>query len=164
MNIETQDIAPAPIRHRLRLKASTEKAFDTFAGSMGSWWMRSHSLQPSGQRDVVVEPLDGGRWYDIGEDGTEMEWGRVISWQRPERLVLAWQLNAEWSYDPGFETEIEIRFTPDGDHTIVDFEHRNLERFGDKAAEVRGEQDSGMDGGWGQLLAGYASQLDGSEA
>ena len=155
MNIAAQRIVPAPIRHRLRIKTNQERAFDIFAAGMGSWWMKSHTLQPSGQRDVVIEPRDGGRWYDVGEDGTEMEWGRVISWQRPDRLVLAWQLNAEWTYDPDFETVVEVNFTPDGDHVIVDFEHRDLERFGEKAAEVRGSYDSGMDGGWRALLAGY---------
>ena len=155
MNVEVRHIVPAPIRHRLRVKAAQEKSFDTFTAGMGGWWMKSHTLQPSGQRDVVVEPRDGGRWYDVGEDGTEMEWGRVISWERPERLLLAWQLNAEWTYDPSFETMIEIRFTPDGEHTIVEFEHRDLERFGDNATEVRGDFDSGMDGGWRELLSGY---------
>jgi uncharacterized protein YndB with AHSA1/START domain len=155
MNIAAQRIVPAPIRHRLRIKTSHEKAFDTFTAGMGSWWMKSHTLQPTGQRDVIIEPRDGGRWYDVGEDGMEMEWGRVISWQRPDRLILAWQLNAEWTYDPSFETIVEVNFTPDGDHVIVEFEHRDLERFGDKALEVRGDYDSGMDGGWRELLAGY---------
>lgn len=160
MNLAAPHIVPAPIRHSVRIKASQETAFDTFAGGMAGWWMKSHTLQPSGQRDVVVEPKDGGRWYDVGVDGTEMEWGRVISWKRPDRLVLAWQLNAEWIYDPDFETTIEVRFRADGDHTIVEFEHRDLERFGDKAVEVRGEYDSGMDGGWRELLAGYQRQIE----
>ena len=154
MNIEARRIKPAPIRRTLRVKATRQKAFDTFV-AMGGWWLKSHSLQPSGQRDVVIEPRTGGRWYDIGEDGTEMEWGRVLDWGAPERLVLAWQLNAEWTYDPEFETTVEVRFTPDGDGTIVDFEHRDLERFGERAEEIRGGYESGMDGGWAELLAGY---------
>jgi uncharacterized protein YndB with AHSA1/START domain len=155
MSVEAQRISPAPIRKTLRVKASRQRAFDTFARDMGGWWMKSHTLQPSGQRDVVIEPRDGGRWYDIGEDGTEMEWGRVLEWAEPERIVLAWQLNAEWTYDPDFETTVEVRFTEDGDHTVVEFEHRDLERFGEKAEAVRGDYESGMEGGWAQLLAGY---------
>ena len=42
MNVETQRISPAPIRRSLRVKASQEKAFDTFVGGMGGWWMKSH--------------------------------------------------------------------------------------------------------------------------
>jgi uncharacterized protein YndB with AHSA1/START domain len=157
MNVETQRIAPAPIRKTLRVRASQEKAFDTFVGGMGGWWMKSHSLLKSPQTDVVIEPRDQGRWYEVGEDGSEQTWGRVLGWDRPDSVRLAWQLNADWSYDPEFETTVEVRFTPDGDHTIVDFEHRDLERFGDRAAEVRGGFESGMEGGWGQLLAGYQS-------
>lgn len=149
-----QHIAPAPIRKSIRVRASQQKAFDTFV-AMGGWWLKGHTLQPSGQRDVVIEPHTGGRWYDIGEDGTEMEWGRVLGWEPPARLLLAWQLNADWTYDPDFETTVEVRFIPDGDHTLVEFEHRDLERFGDRAATTA----ESMDGGWGQLLAGYEARF-----
>ena len=71
--------------------------------------------------------------------------------RRARRLLLIWSLTGEFAYDPEFETTVEVRFTRDGDHTIVDFEHRDLDRYGDDAEGVRG----GMDGGWGELLAGY---------
>lgn len=155
MNVEAQRISPAPIRRTLRAKATREKAFQTFVGSMGSWWLKSHSLLKTPALDVVIEPSEGGRWYEVGEDGSEQTWGKVLSWDPPERVVLAWQLTAEWAYDADFETTVEVRFTADGDHTLVDFEHRDLERYGDKAEALRGDYESGMDGGWGELLAGY---------
>ncbi len=155
MNLEAQRISPAPIRRSLRVKASRQKAFDTFVGAMGGWWLKTHSLLASPQADVVIEPRADGRWYEVGEDGSEQSWGKVLAWEAPGRVVLAWQLNAEWTYDAEFETTVEVRFTEDGDHTLVEFEHRDLERFGDKAEAVRGDYESGMDGGWGELLAGY---------
>jgi hypothetical protein len=164
MNLEAQRVGPAPIRRSLRVKASRQKAFDTFVGRMGSWWLKTHSLVESGQKDVVIEPRAGGRWYEIGNDGGEKQWGRVLAWDAPDRVLLAWQLNAEWTYDPDFETTVEVRFTGDGDHTVVDFEHRDLERFGDKAEAVRGAYDTGMDGGWRQLLAGYQLAVEGEAA
>ena len=148
-------IAPAPIRRTLRVRAPQEKAFDTFVAGMGDWWLKSHSLLKSPQKDVVIEPHPGGRWYEVGEDGSEQLWGKVMVWERPERVILAWQLNANFDYDPDIETTVEVRFTADGDVTIVAFEHRDLERFGERAAQVRGDYESGMDGGWGELLAGY---------
>jgi uncharacterized protein YndB with AHSA1/START domain len=105
----------------------------------------------------VIEPRTGGRWYEVGEDGSDKTWGKVLAWEAPERVVLAWQLNAEWAYDENFETTVEVRFTADGEHTIVDFEHRDLERFGENAEAVRGDYETGMDGGWAQLLANYQS-------
>ena len=160
MNVEAQRISPAPIRRSLRVKASQDKAFRTFVAGMGSWWMKSHSLLQSPQKDVLIEPETGGRWYEVGEDGSEQTWGRVLDWEAPDRVVLAWQLNADWTYDPDFETTVEVRFTPDGDHTIVDFEHRDLERFGEKAEAVRGDYDTGMDGGWRSLLDLYQSAAE----
>ena len=160
MNVETQRIAPAPIRKSLRVKASPDKAFEVFTASMGQWWLKSHSLLQSPQRDVVVEPLAGGRWFEVGEDGSECPWGHVLIWAPPERLVLAWQLNADWTYDPTFHTTVEVRFKPDGDHTLVEFEHRDLERFGARADELRGGYESGMDGGWTALLDHYRQQFE----
>lgn len=161
MNVEAQRISPAPIRKSLRVRAGQRKAFDTFAGAMGSWWLKTHSLVESGQKDVVIEPRAGGRWYEIGNDGSEKQWGRVLAWEAPVRVLLAWQLNAEWTYDPDFETIVEVRFTTDGDdHTIVDFEHRGLEAFGERAEAVRGDYDTGMDGGWQQLLENYRTAAE----
>jgi uncharacterized protein YndB with AHSA1/START domain len=161
MNAATQRISPAPIRRTLRVRAPLDRAFRTFVGGMGGWWLKSHSLLKSPQRDVVIEPNAGGRWYEIGEDGSEQTWGKVLAWDAPERVVLAWQLNGKWTYDPDFETTVEIRFTGDGDHTIVDFEHRDLDRYGDNAEAVRGDYDTGMDGGWAQLLANYQQAAEG---
>ena len=156
MNLEARRIAPAPIRKTVRVRASPETAFRLFAAGMGGWWIKSHSLlgaEP--QADVLIEPRAGGRWFERGEAGSEQDWGRVLAWEPPHRLLLAWQLNADWAYDPEFETTVEVTFTADGDHTIVDFEHRDLERYGERAAEIRGGYESGMDGGWGELLARY---------
>ena len=157
MNVEAQRIAPAPIRKSLRVKASREKAFDTFVGGMGGWWIKGHSLlKTTPQTDVVIEPQTGGRWYEVGADGSEMDWGKVLDWDRPDRVRLAWQLNADWTYDPAFETVVEVRFTADGDHTLVEFEHRGLEAFGERAAETA----QGMDLGWGELLEGYGKAAE----
>ena len=150
MTVETQRITAAPIRKTLRVKASRQKAFDTFV-AMGGWWLKSHSLAAAGQKDVVIEPQAGGRWYEIGNDGAEQPWGKVVAFEAPARLHLIWSLNGEWTYDPAFETSVEVTFAEDGEHTIVTFEHRDLDRYGDNAEETR----NGMDMGWGELLAGY---------
>ncbi len=62
----------------------------------------------------------------------------MLAWEPPLRLLLAWQINANWKYDPDLVTEVEVTFTPvEGGATRVDLEHRNLERFGDKIETVR---------------------------
>jgi uncharacterized protein YndB with AHSA1/START domain len=92
----------------------------------------------------VIEPFAGGRWFERDAEGGETSWGRVLAFEPPERLLLAWQLNSQFRYDPAFETEVELTFTPsDGGGSRVTLEHRNLERFGADAEKVAGQVSTG---------------------
>ena len=154
-----RQITPAPVRKTIEVKATLERAFDVFTASMGRWWAKSHSINSSPQEDVIIEPQPGGRWYERGVDGSECQWGHVIAWEPPHRILLAWQLNAEWRFDPDFFTELEIRFIPAADgKTRIELEHRNIERFGAKTDETRAALDS--DGGWTGLLKAYADAAE----
>jgi uncharacterized protein YndB with AHSA1/START domain len=153
--IRPATIQPAPVRKSITVKADAARAFEVFTGGMGRWWPRSHCVAASPQKDVVMEPKAGGRWYEIGEDGSYCNWGKVLAWEPPTRVLLAWQISADWKYDPDLITEVEVTFTPlDGGLTRVDLEHRNIERFGDKLEPIRAALDS--EGGWSGILKIYA--------
>ena len=148
-DLAQQRIAPAAIRKSVTLNVPPERAFDVFAARMGSWWHKEHSIaKGTTQVDVVVEPRASGRWYEKGADGSEHPWGKVIAYERPRRLVLAWQLNREFVYDPDLETTVEVTFEERDGSTVVHFEHRDLERMGAGTVELL----ESMDGGWGMLL------------
>jgi uncharacterized protein YndB with AHSA1/START domain len=152
--MSTRTVQPAPVRKSIVVRAAPEKAFSAFTGGIGGWWPRSKSIGSSPQNDVVLEARAGGRWYERGEDGSECEWGKVLQWDPPSRLILAWQINGDWKYDPAFVTEVEVTFTALGTHeTRVDIEHRNLERFGEKGQPIREAFDS--DEGWNGMLKSY---------
>jgi uncharacterized protein YndB with AHSA1/START domain len=147
-----------PIRKHVTVEAPQERAFDVFTRRMGSWWNPDHRLGDQPLADVVVEPREGGRWYEVGTDGAECQWGRVLAWEPHGRVLLAWQLNGQWDYDPDFVTELEIRFVAEGPtSTRVELEHRDLERFGADAAAVRDSLDS--PNGWAGLLARFGGGL-----
>jgi uncharacterized protein YndB with AHSA1/START domain len=138
----TVTITPAPIRKTVRVTASADRAFAFFTGRMGRWWPHAHTLLGAPQEDVVIEPRPGGRWYERGVDGSEYDWGRVLAWEPPERIVLAWQLDADWRYDPDLITEVEVRFVALGaEATRVELEHRRLENYVARAAEARERLD-----------------------
>src|ERR1700760_1370732 len=140
-------IKAAPIRKSLLIKASRERAFSTFVASMGRWWPRTHHIGAVSMADVVIEPRIDGRWYELGEDGSQCLWGKVLAWDAPTRLVLAWQINADWKYDAGLVTEVEVSFIEVGAaETRVEFEHRNLERLGERAQAIRALLNSGWPG------------------
>ena len=84
-------------------------------------------------------------------------------WEPPTRLLLAWQIDGAWRPNPDFRTEIEIRFIAEGaDATRVELEHRDMERYGDKAEELRAALDS--PDGWTAVLKGFATAAEGREA
>jgi len=106
-------------------------------------------------KKAVLEPRQGGRWCEIGADGSECNWGRVLVWDPPVRLILAWQINADWQYDPNLVTEVEVNSVEQGlNLTRFTLEHRDMEKFGVKAQEMWKAFDS--DGGWTGILNALA--------
>jgi uncharacterized protein YndB with AHSA1/START domain len=141
------------VRKRVRVNAAPARAFEVFTAGMRRWWARDKSINKSPIRDIVMEPRAGGRWFERGEDGSECQWGKVLAWEPPSRLLLAWQISPQWRFDPDLLTEVEIRFTPDGAGTLVELEHR-LEGYGEAAAKMHAIFDS--PNGWAVLLESFA--------
>ena len=151
-----------PVRKSVIVATSAERAFRVFTEGIDRWWPREHHIGASPLKRAVLEPRAGGRWYAVGEDGSECDTGRVLTWEPPRRLVLAWQITSEWKYDPSFLTEVEVTFTPEGpNRTRVDLEHRNLERYGVEAVGLRSSIDA--PGGWRKLLDSFAAGVQGEE-
>jgi DNA-binding transcriptional ArsR family regulator/uncharacterized protein YndB with AHSA1/START domain len=141
----------------IRVNAPLAIAFDVFVGQQ--WWpVHTHHLAEPHGSEVVLEPFPGGRWYERAADGTETDWGTVLAWQPPGRLLLTWQVSSDWTYedDPSRASEIEVIFTPDGPHaTQVAFTHRHLERYGPEAERMRRV----LDGKGGEPLGAFARHL-----
>jgi len=155
----TRVVAPAPIHKTVRVAVPPDRAFAFFTGRMGRWWRADHSLLKTERADIIVEPRVGGRWYERATDGGECNWGRVLAWEPPHRLLLTWQIDGTWTYNPDLVTEVEIRFVAEGgDATRVELEHRHLERFGDLAISARAALDS--PDGWTGALAVFAAIAD----
>jgi uncharacterized protein YndB with AHSA1/START domain len=140
-----------PVKKQIFVNATQEHAFRVFTAGIDRWWPREHHIGKSPLARAVLEERAGGRWYSVSEDGSECDVGKVLSWEPPGRLLLAWQITADWQYDPAFVTEIEVTFTAQGpNRTRVDLEHRDLERYGDRAAPLRKSIDS--PGGWSKIV------------
>jgi hypothetical protein len=152
-------IQPAPVRRSIEVNAPQTKAFEVFTRRTTAWWPKAHHIGKAPLAEAIIEPKVDGRWYERGEDGSECQWGRVLAWNPPNGLILAWQLNATFEFDPELVTEVEVRFVPLADgRTRVELEHRRLERFGAAAEKVRGQ--IGADGGWSAILRSFAATAD----
>jgi len=151
---------PNSVRKVVKVLASQELAWLVFTQQMGTWWpLAVYKIGNANAVDAIIEPRVGGRWYERGEDGSTCDWGRVLAWEPSSRLVLSWEINADFQYDPALQTEIEVCFFPEKDgSTRVELEHRHLDRYGDRRDEMRKIYDESGD--WGQLLALFAQTAE----
>jgi uncharacterized protein YndB with AHSA1/START domain len=147
------------VRREIMVQAPPERAFAVFAERFDTWWPRSHHIGQADMKEAVMEPRAGGRWYERGVDGSQCDWGEVLAWEPPHRLMLSWHITCDWNYDPdpARASEVEVTFTPAGDATRVELVHRHFERHGAGGEQMRASV--GAEGGWGSLLALYAEAL-----
>src|SRR5688500_13181680 len=103
------------VRKVVSVQAPLAVAWRVFTEQVGTWWpLATHKIGKVNALDAVIEPRVGGRWYERGEDGTTCDWGRVLAWEPPSRLVLTWDISATWQHDPTMNTQIEVRFIAEG--------------------------------------------------
>jgi uncharacterized protein YndB with AHSA1/START domain len=151
------DTISTPVRHAVSVPAAPTRAFQIFTTHFDAWWPRGHHIGKADLYQVIIEPKVGGRWYEIGVDGSECEWGTVLVWDAPSRLVVTWQLNGRWEYDPDRSraSEVEVTFHAVDDQTTkVTIEHRHIERMV-AAEDARRGVDS--DGGWRGIIQNFAA-------
>ncbi len=151
------------IRKGITVEASQQRAFNVFTQNHGAWWPAVYHLGAADFETAIIEPFAGGRWFERDVDGTECDWGRVLAWEPPHRLLLTWQITPEWTFDPNLVTEIDVTFTSLAERrTRVVLEHRHLERFGTRAAQMYAIFSAGgvpgAPQGWAGILAEFAAR------
>jgi uncharacterized protein YndB with AHSA1/START domain len=138
VNTQAQDLT---VRKSVTVKCRPEEAFELFTERKTEWWpYETHAASGEKPERVVYEPRVGGRVYDRLTSGRENQWATVLAWEPPHRVVIEWNVNPA---NP--TTELEVRFTPEGDGTRVDLEHRGWERYLDGGHEAFEEYNTGWD-------------------
>ena len=124
----------APVTCSVDVKVSRSRAFELFAQNMGEWWPRGRTPSGKPHAELIIEPRTNGRWFERDEDGEETQWGKVLAWEPPGRLLLGWQLDHKLRFDAALLMEVEIRFEElTAGATRVSLEHRGLEQLGVEA-------------------------------
>jgi uncharacterized protein YndB with AHSA1/START domain len=151
--------ADDPIRQTLEIPVPVERAFDGFV-DLSTWWPREYTWAGDTLVDIGIEPRPGGFCFERGPHGFTCHWGRVLAWERPGRLVLAWQIAPDRvpEPDPAKASEVEVRFRPSGpSDTRVELEHRGFARHGQGGHAYR--QALASPQGWPFMLDRYATSL-----
>ena len=154
--------ADTAVRASIVVEAPAEEAFRVFTEDIGSWWDPTHHILEGDLAEMVFETRVGGHVLDRGVDGSECRWARVLAFEPPVRLVISWDINLQWQLetDPSRTSEVEVRFTPQGpERTLVELEHRNIDRHGEGWESMRGAV--GSPGGWPAGLELLAARLAG---
>jgi len=143
-----------PVTKTMTVARGQAEAFAFFARRVNDWWPKhTHSLGQEKTARVDFEPKAGGRFFETQDDGTELQWGKVIVWDEPNKIVYSWHL----SRPEDEATEVEVVFTALGDNeTRVDLIHRNWEKLGKDAETVRAQYHGGWDKVFGECFGGFA--------
>src|SRR4051812_514878 len=136
MSADTQTIA---VTKTVEVPMTPGEAVRLFTTGIDSWWPRStHSVSQEHAARIAFETEEGGRIYEVADDGTEHEWGRVTTWDPPGRIVFSWYP----SRGPETAQEIEMHFVATDTGTRLEFEHRGWEVMGERAAEMAADYGS----------------------
>jgi uncharacterized protein YndB with AHSA1/START domain len=137
-----------PLRIVFDVQAEPDHAFAIWTQRASMWWPPSHTTAKRKGTRLIFEPRPGGRVFERDPDGHEVDWGSVLEWQPPGRLVYLWHIFG----DADDATEVEVRFVANGDGTTrVELEHRGWDAFDDGA--TRREHNHS---GWDLLIPPYA--------
>jgi uncharacterized protein YndB with AHSA1/START domain len=131
-----------PLQLDFTVACPPERAFEVWAGRTSLWWPHGHSVSGEPGLTVTFEPHAGGRIYERTPEGAEHDWGEVLAWEPPHRLVYLWHLR----FDRADATEVEVTFAAAGDGTAVSIVHRGWERLGAKGPERRERNRKGWAG------------------
>ena len=133
-------------RHRARAQNRSRQGAD--CACVRGLHQRSHAL-------VAARPR---RRLEISEDGTETSVATITLWEPPHRLVMLWQINAQWKPDAAMKSEVDVRFSADGpDATRVELLHHKFETMG---AEAGASMRKDVDGGWPGLIERFVQEAE----
>lgn len=149
-------LVTAPINKEVTVAADQERAFEVFTARIGDWWpLRTHSVGLEEAESLSMECRPGGRLIETYGGGKEAEWGRVLAWDPPARIVFTW-----YPGRPGeAATEIEVTFVAlSASETRVRLEHRGWETLPSERRAGRAEYVTGWDFVLGHFVTHVASE------
>ncbi len=152
-----------PVVKSLVVARSQADAFRLYTDEISMWWPKhAHSIGEAKVASVTMEGRAGGRIFERWHDGTEKDWGTIIAYEPPQRLVHTWHI----STDPDHASEVELRFAPLGaNRTRVTLEHRHWERMsGERAGVVRGNYDNGWEAVFLEGFGKHAGKVEGENS
>lgn len=155
----------APVRASVRVVMDNEDAFRNFVYELRRWWPLAFTYSLDRFALAAIEPLEGGRWYEVDNTGRKIVWGEVRAFEPPNRVVLSYAISPTWEPEPPERaSEVEIRFDSEQDSTnverpvtLIEVIHRDFACHGEKARDLRNRLASPR--GWSLILTSFARRF-----
>lgn len=143
-----QAVKIEPVRKQLKVGLAVERAFELFTAGIGTWWpLATHSVGHEQAETCYFEGWVGGRIVEVLEDGSQSEWGKVLTWEPFHRIVFQWYPGRE----PDTAQEVTVTFSEIPGGTLVELVHVGWETLGQAGLVQR----NGYDTGWDYVLAKF---------
>lgn len=140
-----------PVKRAISVSWTPEAAFRRFTAELDTWWPRhTHSVGEHKVRRLVFETHVGGKIYEEHVDGRRFQWGEVLAWEPPGRVVFTWHP----SKAPETAQDVELLFIPEGTGTRLELTSIGWERYGKDARKAQ----RGHHMGWGYVLDIWAGR------
>lgn len=137
-----------PIVKTSWVRLPVEQAFELFTVGIASWWpLDTYSIGEEKAKSCVLEGKQGGRIYEIMDDGSEAEWGKVTTWEPPHKLAFTWHAGR----DEATAQLVEVTFRAYEDGTEFELIHSGWELLGDAGVTARESYERGWDTVLGQF-------------
>ncbi|MCG3173361.1 MAG: hypothetical protein GMKNLPBB_01558 [Myxococcota bacterium] len=134
------------IESSIRIKAPAPAVWQVLAGEDAGWW--PHRMF-DGESFVRLEPVAGGRFYEVSVAGAEAWFGQVVLLEPHERLRLSGPLGMRGPVHAIYEYTLETR----GSSTVVALKH---ELFGAAAKSTLKMYQTG----WDDVLASLRAAVE----
>lgn len=138
------------LERTVRVRCPVEHAFAVFTGRIDAWWPVGHRRFEGSTLTLDAEP--GGRFVERAADGREAVLGEVVAVEAPHHITYTWRPGAITA-----PTEVEIRFTAEGETTRVDVTHREA---GAAMGERWPERAALFARAWSHVLPAFAAAAD----
>ncbi len=146
------------VKRSTAVQVPVEQAFQFFISSFEEWWPAEFTWSQDVLEGITIESGVGGLCSELGPHGFRCDWGRLLVWEPPAHLVIAWQIAPSRAPEPNpaKASEVDVRFEAAGaGATRVTVQHRGFESHGGDWQAYR----DGMAVGWKHVLDAYSRAL-----
>lgn len=147
---------PDSVNRNFDVSASAKEAFETFVNHFSSWWPKEYTWSQDALTSIGITPKQNGLCYEKGPYNFRCDWGRVIEFEPPNKIIFTWQISPERVPvpDPEKASIVEIKFDEKNAwNTVISFVHRDFSRHGKSGGHYREVMDSAQ--GWSYILHQY---------